>query len=111
MPEPRPIPPTQHLWYRFAESVPHNRDVKLTSQCGPLTGVKTSGWSRLWQAFSVNRQFLEKCPDNLRSLRVHTTIEPMQENIPHSTNEQQIHESFVNSGDSMPGKVGVRQRL
>ena len=51
MPKTRSVPLAQHVWYRFAESVPHNREVEPAPRRGTLTAVKPELRSVGWIVF------------------------------------------------------------
>ena len=51
MPKTHSIPLAQHVWYRFAESVPHNREVEPAPRRGTLTAVKPELRSVGWIVF------------------------------------------------------------
>ena len=57
MPKTRSVPLAQHVWYRFAESVPHSREVELAPRRDTLTAVKPElrsvGWIVFLARFSL----------------------------------------------------------
>ena len=57
MPKIHSIPLAQHVWYRFAESVPHSREVELAPRRGTLTAVEPElrgvGWIVFLAGFFV----------------------------------------------------------
>lgn len=57
MPKTRSVPLAQHVWYRFAESVPHSREVELAPRRGTLTAVEPElrgvGWIVFLAGFFV----------------------------------------------------------
>ena len=57
MPKTRSVPLAQHVWYRFAESVPHSREVELAPRRGALTAVEPKlrgvGWIVFLAGFFV----------------------------------------------------------
>ena len=57
MPKTRSVPLAQHVWYRFAESVPHSREVELAPRRDTLTAVEPElrgvGWIVFLAGFFV----------------------------------------------------------
>lgn len=57
MPKTRSVPLAQHVWYRFAESVPHSKEVEPAPRRGTLTAVKPElrsvGWIVFLARFSL----------------------------------------------------------
>ena len=57
MPKTRSVPLAQHVWYRFAESVPHSREVEPAPRRGTLTAVEPElrgvGWIVFLTGFFV----------------------------------------------------------
>ena len=65
MPKTHSIPLAQHVWYRFAESVPHSREVELAPRRGTLTAVKPELRSVGWIVF-LARFFVGMTPVKCR---------------------------------------------